>query len=166
MVRTAERINRASSAVTERTKTGAFIEAKRKKQNMSRSDLARELFGEIETTNGYRAARSRHTIGTWETGQHLPKPEILPLLAEKLGVDLDELQKRRYEDATERSADDGFGKPDIMAGTVAGRPDLIRMTAKLVVPLADLPRIMETLTTAASMVSDVPTAPAASKKGA
>lgn len=65
-------------------KTGAFISTLRKKLNMTQADL------------GEAVHVSRKAISKWEAGSTLPSIEMLPLLANVLGVTVDELIKGEY----------------------------------------------------------------------
>lgn len=54
----------------------------REARQMSKSDLAREIFGTEVDKRGYTVARNRDRIGAWESEKARPTPENIVLLAE------------------------------------------------------------------------------------
>jgi len=63
----------------------------REARGWSQSDLAREVWGEIETKAGRRVAKNRDMISTYEMGKSWPDPHNLIKIAAALEVDVEEL---------------------------------------------------------------------------
>ena len=60
-------------------------------KNLSQSDLARAVWGEMSTTTGRKAARNRDRISSYEKGKGWPDPANLLKIANILGVNPGEL---------------------------------------------------------------------------
>lgn len=65
----------------------ANLELVRTHKGLSKSDLAREIWGTYTDSRGYTAAKNRDRIGAWESGRATPTPENLALLSEALDID-------------------------------------------------------------------------------
>lgn len=127
-----------------------LIVAAREEKGWSRSDLARAIWGEIVREDGSRAARNRYTVTGWETGRHLPRPDKLQSIAEVLDIKVQALQDARFEDEKARSEGSlaAMSQPDIAVSSVTGRPDLVRVSAKVIVSVNDFPGLVQYLTEA------------------
>lgn len=130
---------------------GDLVTKLRKDKGWSRSDLAREIWGEQEREDGTRAAKGRYNVSTWENGKHLPRPDVIVRIAEALDAPVEELHAARYKDERERAAPQNMAPPEITTSSVAGRPDLVRMTARAVVPLDKFPEIVQAISSAAAL---------------
>lgn len=147
--------DRSMHSVTSPSRVSKIMIKAREAKNWTRSDLAREIWGEAPQPGGTRAARGRYRITTWETGRSLPRMNILPELSRVLDVPLDDLQRARMEDERDR-ASVVVTSPDITAGSVPGRPDLVVMTARVIVPVSEFPRLTDTLAKAAGLITASP----------
>lgn len=65
--------------------------ALRKRKSLSQSDLARMIWGVVTNKKGYEEARNRDRISAWEAGRAVPTRANLTVLADTLGVCLDDL---------------------------------------------------------------------------
>ena len=63
----------------------------RTEKGWSQSDLAREVWGELETRAGRKVAKNRDRISTYEMGKSWPDPHNLMKIANALGVSPEEL---------------------------------------------------------------------------
>lgn len=61
------------------------------KKQMSRSDLAREVFGTEVNSKGHTVARNRSQVTRWLKGDVQPDPQRLERLAEVFGMEPSEL---------------------------------------------------------------------------
>lgn len=149
-------VGKSQKAQTKKqTRIGKLVQEAREKRGWTRSDLAREIWGEMPNPNsatGGQQARNRYLVTVWETGRSLPQMKILPEVARVLGVKLKELQQARLADEHDRVSNKA--QPDIVAGIVAGRPDLVTLTARVIVRLEDFPALTQTLNAAAERVAE------------
>ena len=63
-------------------------------RRVSRSDLARKLWGETIDARGRKVAKGRDRIGNYISGKAVPKPKTIARIAEALGVKPDELMTK------------------------------------------------------------------------
>ena len=84
------------------------------KAQLSQSDLARECWGEEETSDGYLGARGRDKINRYVTGKTMPDPESLRLMAKALGVPEAELAPTVVGSVLERE------HPEVRVTLIAG----------------------------------------------
>eukprot|EP00752_Nemacystus_decipiens_P019181 g17237.t1 len=117
----------------------------------SYADVAREIYGEITDGKGHTTGRNRNLISSWERGKTLPRQNILPKLAEAIEADLEVLTRARQQDEADRRGA-LMPEPDFTAGAVAGRPDLVVLSVKAVVPIADFARIVQDIAASAQSV--------------
>jgi len=61
------------------------------KQKLSASEVARRVWGTTKDTRGYDVARNRDRIGHYLAGTSYPEPENLQLLADALGLPIEDL---------------------------------------------------------------------------
>jgi transcriptional regulator with XRE-family HTH domain len=80
-------------------------------KGMSKSDLARLIWGETQDSRGRTVARNRDRISQYVAGRGFPEPQNLARMAEALDVPVEELA------------------PDIVASTVDREDPAIQMTA-------------------------------------
>jgi len=69
----------------------AVLRAAMERSELSNSEVARRVWGEIKDTRGYMVARNRDRIGHYLSGASYPEPENLVKLAEVIGVPVAEL---------------------------------------------------------------------------
>jgi transcriptional regulator with XRE-family HTH domain len=132
-----------------------LIARARKKKGWSRSDLARAIWGEQMKPDGSGpVARNRYTVTTWETGKHLPRPHILPVVADALDIPVADLQTARADDETARIEPVKASAPEVLAGTVTGRPDLVRVSIRGIVPVDQFPNLVAFVTSMTAMVAE------------
>jgi transcriptional regulator with XRE-family HTH domain len=61
------------------------------KQGLSASEVARRVWGSTKDKRGYDVARNRDRIGHYLAGTSYPEPENLQLLADALGLPIEDL---------------------------------------------------------------------------
>lgn len=66
-----------------------------KKRKMSKSDLARAIWGEVVDYRGYKVAKNRDRIGHYLSGRSLPEKENMAKIAKTLGTTVAELEALR-----------------------------------------------------------------------
>lgn len=105
-------------------------------KQLSQSDLARECWGEEETTQGYLAARGRDKINRYISGKQMPDPDSLMRMARALGVAEAELAPTVVGSALERE------HPEIRMTMIAGHREHVHLTLDSVMPLECAVQIM------------------------
>ena len=111
----------------------------RTEKGWSQSDLAREVWGELETRAGRKVAKNRDRISTYEMGKSWPDPHNLMKIAGALGVSPEELAP----DITAATVD--RQNPEIALVAVAGHHvnKLVSMNiATLIMQLLDYANLM------------------------
>jgi transcriptional regulator with XRE-family HTH domain len=111
----------------------------RTEKGWSQSDLAREVWGEIETKAGRKVAKNRDRISTYEMGKSWPDPHNLMKIAEKLGVSPEELAP----DITAATVD--RQNPEIALVAVAGHHDKVHLKVNKLVSMNIATMIMQLL---------------------
>jgi transcriptional regulator with XRE-family HTH domain len=81
---------------------------------MSQSALAREIWGEQEDSRGYKVARNRDRISSYEAGKSVPEPHNLQKLADVLGMSVEELAPDLVADAVDSA------EPEVSINMVPG----------------------------------------------
>jgi len=105
----------------------------------SQSDLAREVWGEIETKAGRTVARNRDRISTYEMGKSWPDPHNLMKIASALGVSPEELAPDITAATVERQ------NPEIALIAVAGHSDKVHLKVNKLVSMNIATMIMQLL---------------------
>jgi transcriptional regulator with XRE-family HTH domain len=100
----------------------------RTEKGWSQSDLAREVWGEIETRAGRKVAKNRDRISTYEMGKSWPDPHNLMKIASALGVPPEELAP----DITAATVD--RQNPEFAMTVVAGHSDKCHLKVNKLVP--------------------------------
>jgi transcriptional regulator with XRE-family HTH domain len=67
------------------------IRTLREAMQISKSELARRIWGTVIDSRGYEVSRNRDRIGAWESGKAVPTPANLLLLAQVFKVTVAEL---------------------------------------------------------------------------
>lgn len=102
-------------------------------KGMSQSDLARKVWGEIETTDKLgrtaMAARNRDRISVYINGRGFPDPKNLGKIAKVLGTTPEDLAPEIAGAAVEREV------PDISMVAIAGHHDKVLLRVNRLVPL-------------------------------
>jgi transcriptional regulator with XRE-family HTH domain len=111
----------------------------RNEKGWSQSALAREVWGEIETKTGRKAARNRDRISTYEMGKSWPDPHNLTKIAAALGVAPEELAP----DITAATVD--RQNPEIALIAVAGHHDKVHLKVNKLVSMNIATLIMQLL---------------------
>jgi len=100
----------------------------RTEKGWSQSDLAREVWGEIETKAGRKVARNRDRISVYEMGKAWPDPHNLVKIAAALGVSPEELAP----DITAATVD--RQNPEFAMTAIAGHSDKVHLKVNKLVP--------------------------------
>ena len=111
----------------------------RTEKGWSQSDLAREVWGEIETRAGRKVAKNRDRISTYEMGKSWPDPHNLMKIASVLGVPPEELAP----DITAATVD--RQNPEIALTAVAGHSDKVHLKVNKLVSMNIATLIMQLL---------------------
>lgn len=111
------------------------LERARLAKEWTQSDLARRIWGEIETKNGRKAAKNRDRISTYERGTSFPDPHNLVKLARALNVDPADLAPSGSTSAVERQ------DPEFSMTALAGHKAHLRLNK--VLPFAIAAQIAE-----------------------
>jgi transcriptional regulator with XRE-family HTH domain len=111
----------------------------RSEKGGSQSDLAREVWGEIETKTGRKVAKNRDRISTYEMGKSWPDPHNLMKIAQALGVPPEELAP----DITAATVD--RQNPEIALVAVAGHHDKVHLKVNKLVSMTIATQIMQLL---------------------
>lgn len=135
------------------TRVGKMIQDGRTAKNMTYADMAREIWGEITDAKGHTTGRNRNLVPTWERGKSLPRQSILPQVASVLDLDLQALTEARQQDEADRRGA-LMPEPDFTAGAVTGRPDLVLLSVKAIIPIEDFPKIVNSIAASARGVID------------
>ena len=100
----------------------------RTEKGWSQSDLAREVWGEIETRAGRKVAKNRDRISTYEMGKSWPDPHNLTKIAEALGVPSEELAPDITASTVDRQ------NPEFAMTVIAGHSDKVHLKVNKLVP--------------------------------
>ena len=111
----------------------------RKEKGWSQSDLAREVWGEIETRAGRKVAKNRDRISTYEMGKSWPDPANLTKIAKALGVPPEELAPDITASTVDRQ------NPEIALIAVAGHHDKVHLKVNKLVSMNIATMIMQLL---------------------
>jgi transcriptional regulator with XRE-family HTH domain len=111
----------------------------RNQKGWSQSDLAREVWGEIENRAGRKVAKNRDRISTYEMGKSWPDPHNLTKIAAALGVAPEELAP----DITAATVD--RQNPEIALIAVAGHQDKVHLKVNKLVSMNIATLIMQLL---------------------
>ena len=112
------------------------LQAARNAKGWSQSDLARDVWGEIETKAGRKVARNRDRISVYEMGKAWPDPHNLVKIAAALGVSPEELAPDITAATVERQ------NPEIALMAVAGHADKVHLRINKLVSMNVATRIM------------------------
>lgn len=115
------------------------LHALRTAKGWSQSDLAREIWGEIELASGKRAAKNRDRISSYEMGKGWPDPHNLKALAKALDVSPEELAP----DIVGATVEHQF--PEIALTSVAGHLDKVMLRVNKLVSFETATRVMALL---------------------
>lgn len=80
-----------STPVTLTRRFATNLRLLREAKGLTKSDLARELFGTETTKEGYQVARNRDRIGVWEAEKAVPRSDAIRQIAEYFKVDFADL---------------------------------------------------------------------------
>lgn len=116
-----------------------------KRQGMSASDLARQVWGSTTDKRGYSVARNRDRISHYLAGTSFPEPQNLGAIAKILDVPVEELaafstgggKSTTMAALAEGLVGPRFPRPTpntLTMATVAGRPGMIRLQVDQVIP--------------------------------
>jgi transcriptional regulator with XRE-family HTH domain len=111
----------------------------RTERGWSQSDLAREVWGEIETRAGRKVAKNRDRISTYEMGKSWPDPHNLTKIASALGVSPEELAPDITASTVDRQ------NPEIALIAVAGHHDKVHLKVNKLVSMNIATMIMQLL---------------------
>jgi transcriptional regulator with XRE-family HTH domain len=107
-------------------------------RGMSKSDLARKIWGDIQNRNGTKAARNRERIGSYLRCETYPEPATLKLIANALEVSVDEIAPRVL------SAPAGDREQlELSVTVVSGHPDRVFISLNTTTSLSIAAQIME-----------------------
>jgi transcriptional regulator with XRE-family HTH domain len=98
-------------------------------REMSQSDLARLMWGQIEQASGYPAAKNRDRISKWLAGKRLPDGRSLEKLCQILECDASALAPSVVTGNAEAQ------HPELRMTVIAGHRDLVHLTFNTVLPL-------------------------------
>lgn len=112
----------------------------RLERGLSKSDLAKKIWGTMTDGRGYEVARNRDRISVWESGRAMPTSDNLEQLATALGVPVSELAPDLVSAgmASER-------RPAISMTMVEGRPDTVRLVVNTLTSLATAAEVIRLL---------------------
>ena len=116
-----------------------------KRQGMSASDLARQVWGSTTDKRGYSVARNRDRVSHYLAGTSFPEPQNLEAIARILDVPPEELAAHAPAGRPSMTAalaegvtmGPRFPRPTpntLNMATVAGRPGMIRLQVDQVIP--------------------------------
>jgi integrase/transcriptional regulator with XRE-family HTH domain len=134
------------------TRIGEMLKKARENRGETQADVARNIWGEITDSRGYATGRNRNLIRLWERGESLPRPQSLPMLAEALEIPVEDLAKAREAGRALHRRQSRSPEPDFSAAAVAGRPDLVLMSVKAIVPIGDFAKIVSDVARSAKLV--------------
>lgn len=86
-------------------------------RGLSRSEVARLAWGTTTDKRGYTVAKNRDRISVYLKGRTIPSAKNLRVLADALGVPVEELAPDIHAATVERE------NPELALSVVAGRPD-------------------------------------------
>lgn len=105
------------------------LHALRTARGWNQSDLAREVWGEVEDPNGRMVARNRDRISRYEKALSFPEPDNLTALARVLNVTPEELAPGATAAAVEREV------PAVSMVSAHGHPDKTHLQINVLIPL-------------------------------
>lgn len=109
-------------------------------RGLSQSDLARAVWGGMTDNRGRDVAKNRDRISFYVRGSRLPEPKTMKMLADALGVPLDDLHPPLAVPVGSRN-------PSPVTFTImAGQEHLAMLTVKKIVPVALAAKIVMLLT--------------------
>jgi transcriptional regulator with XRE-family HTH domain len=98
--------------------------------NMSQSDLAREVWGTTRDGRGFEVAKGRDRISAYVNAKAFPEPGTLRMLAKALNMKPEELAPEAVASAVDRE------NPAVSITAVAGHFDKVYLRVNQLVPLA------------------------------
>jgi hypothetical protein len=149
---------RKSAVMTAQLKAFAtnLYNARRAKE-WSQSDLARKLWGEAEDNRGYKVARNRDLISSYEQGRALPSRENLENMAEVLGVKPEDLVPSELIAARMSGVGGGnMNAPMMSMTTLEGQPDKVFLQISCVTSLPVGAKIIDLLSAAGVIAAPLP----------
>jgi transcriptional regulator with XRE-family HTH domain len=111
----------------------------RNEKGWSQSDLAREVWGEMETKTGRKVARNRDRISTYEMGKSWPDPANLAKIANVLDVPAEELAPDITASTVERQS------PELALTMIAGHHDKVHLKINKLISFEVATEIMQVL---------------------
>lgn len=123
----------------------------REARNLSKSDLAKMVWGTMTDSRGYTVSRNRDRVSVYEDGKAVPSQENLKQLADALGVAVGDLAPDLVTSKTSTAK-----KPAISMSVVEGATDRAVLTINCQVSLALAAQIIQ-------MISSDPVAVASLK---
>ena len=115
------------------------LQALRSEKGWSQSELARQVWGEIETKEGKKVARNRDRISVYEKGKSRPDPHNLKAIARALGVTPEELAPDILGSTVERQ------NPELAIVAIAGHADKVHLRVNKLVTMAMATEVMQVL---------------------
>lgn len=112
----------------------------RTEKGMSMSDLARAIWGTVTDGRGYSVPKNKDRISRWEKGEQVPEPQNLALLADALGVTVEELAPDLT--AKKMASDD---TPAISMTMVQGHADRVHLVVNTLTSLDVASRVIALL---------------------
>jgi len=115
------------------------------KQGLSASEVARRVWGSTKDTRGYDVARNRDRIGHYLNGTSYPEPENLQLLADALGLVVEDLAIDRPIPIVGTTGASRRQPADVHFTMLADQPDKARMQFDRVISFETGLRILQML---------------------
>lgn len=136
----AQEVHKMSQAVESReTAFARRLQALMAERNLSNSELARRVWGEITNSRGYKEAKGRDRIGKYIKGETYPEPRTLKEIADALGVGVPELAPDGPAKATPWEA------AETSLLVLEGHPGKALLRIDKILPFAKATRILQIL---------------------
>jgi transcriptional regulator with XRE-family HTH domain len=116
-------------AVALTTKFSRNLALLREAGGLSKSELARRIWGTITDNRGYEVAKNRDRIGAWESGKAVPTADNILLLAKHFRIPASELAP----DLMAQSAPDA-SLASVAIQTLDGDPGRVVLRVNIVLP--------------------------------
>lgn len=111
------------------------------KRGWSQSDMARAIWNEDTVdSRGNRAAKGRDRISQYVNGRQIPEPQTLRMMADVLGMTVEELAPDVTADAIEKD------NPSLLLHAIGGHDNMALLKVNRILPLsvaAEVIRIIE-----------------------
>jgi hypothetical protein len=115
------------------------------KQKLNASEVARRVWGSTKDKRGYDVARNRDRIGHYLAGTSYPEPENLQLLADALGLAVEDLAIDRPIPIVGTGGGSRRQPADVHFTMLADQPDKARMQFDRVISFETGLRILQML---------------------